>query len=109
MAEMVLDGMHGAAELLLRQVALEIAGDVGAIAALAQAIEHVARADARGQHIGELAPAVGAVVAVERHVIHVAQRDTGLGQAIAAPFAGKATPAFDPAEALILPPRTSTS
>ena len=36
MAEVMLDGMHGAAELLVRQRLLEIAGDVGAFAALAQ-------------------------------------------------------------------------
>ena len=102
MAEMMLDGMHGAAELLLRQVPLEVAGDVGAIAALAQAIQHIARADARGQHIGELAPAVGAVVAVDRDVLDVAQRDPGLGQAIADRFAGEAAPMLDAPEALLL-------
>ena len=102
MAEMMLDGVHGAAELLLRQVPLEVAGDVGAIAALAQAIQHIARADARGQHIGELAPAIGAIVAVDRDVLDVAQRDAGLGQAVADRFAGEAAPVLDAPEALFL-------
>jgi len=101
-AEMVLDGMHGAAEFLLRQVPPQVAGDVGAIAALAQAIQHVARADARGQHIGKLAPAVGAIVAVDRDMLDVAQRDAGFGQAVADRFAGEAAPMLDAAEALFL-------
>ena len=102
MAEMVLDGMHGAAELLVRQRLLEVAGDVGAFAALAQPAQHVGRADARGQDVAELAPAVGAVVAVDGDVLDVAERDAGLGQAVADRFAGKAAPVLDAAEALLL-------
>ncbi len=102
MAKMVLDGMYDAAELLLRQVPPQVAGDVGAIAALAQAIQHIGRADARGQHVGELAPAVGAIVAVDRNVLDVGQRDAGFGQAVADRFAGEAAPMLDAAETLFL-------
>ncbi len=102
MAKMVFDGMHGAAELLLRQVPLEVAGDIGAIAALAQTIQHITRTDARGEHIGELAPAVGAIVAVDRDMLDVGQRDTGFGQAITDRFARKAAPVLDAPEALFL-------
>src|SRR5215207_10010541 len=102
MAKVMLDGMHGAAELLVRQSLLEIAGNVGALAALAQPAEHVGRADARGQDVAELAPAVGAVVAVDGDVLDVAQRYAGLGQAVAYRFAGKAAPVLDAAETLLL-------
>src|SRR5215207_292513 len=102
MAKVMLDGMHGAAKLVVRQRLLEIAGDVGALAALAQPAEHVGRADARGQDVAELAPAVGAVVTVDRDMLDVGERDAGLSQAIADRFAGKAAPVLDAAEALLL-------
>ena len=43
MAEVMLDGVDGAVELLVGQRALQVAGDVGAVAAMAQALQHVAR------------------------------------------------------------------
>src|SRR4030095_17037448 len=97
---MVFYGMHGAAELLVRQRLLEVAGDVGTLAALAQAAQHIGRADARGQDIAELAPAVGAVVAVDSDVLDVGEGDAGLVEAVADRFAGKAAPVLDAAEAL---------
>ena len=102
MAEMMLDGMHGAAELLLGQVALQIARDVGTIAAMAQPLDHVARRDAGGQHIGKLAPAVGLVVAVDGDMGHIAQANARFLEAVANRFAGKAAPVLDAAEALFL-------
>jgi hypothetical protein len=99
---MMLDSMHVAAEFLARQRTLEVARDVGTIAAMAQALQHIAGADARGQHIGELAPATGAVVAVDRDVCHVSQRDAGFSEAITNRFTWEATPVFDAPEALLL-------
>ena len=99
---MMLDRMHGAAEVLLRQVALEIARDIGALAALTQPAQHIARTDARRQYVDQLAPTVRTIVAVDRDVVDVAQGDAGFGQAIADRFAGKATPVLDPPEPLLL-------
>ena len=71
-------------------------------ATLAQTIQHITRADARGEHIGELAPAIGAIVAVDRDMLDVGQRDIGFGQAISDRFAGEAAPVLDAPEALFL-------
>ncbi len=102
MAEMMLDGMDAAAELLAGQLAREISRDVGAVAAMAQALQHIGRTDARGQHIGELAPAISPVVAVHRDMRHIAERDAGFGEAIADRFAGEAAPMLDAPKALLL-------
>ena len=71
-------------------------------AAMAQALQHVARADAGGQDIGELAPAIGGIVAVDRDMLHVGERDAGFPEAVADRFARKAAPVLDAAEALLL-------
>src|SRR5258708_38511114 len=102
MTEMVLDGMHDAAERLFRKVLLEIAGDVSAIAALAESVQDVTGADPRGQYIAKLAPAIGAVVAVDGDVLDIGQRNACLGEAISDRFAGEAAPMLDAPEALLL-------
>ena len=102
MAEMMLDTMDGAGKRLVGQALAQVARDVGALAALAQAGQHVARADARRQHIGELAPAIGAVVAVHRDMLDVGQADAGLVQAIADRLAREAAPVLDAPEAFFL-------
>ena len=97
----MLDGMHRATEFLVGQIALEVAGDIRAFATLAQSVQHVPGADARREHIGQLAPAVGPVVTVDRDVVDVAQLDTGLGEAVSDRFTGKAAPVLDPPETLL--------
>ena len=102
MAEVMLDRMHRAGEFLVRQGAREIARHVGPVAAMAQALQHIGRAHALGEDIGELAPTVGAVVAVDRDMVDVGQRDACFGQAVADRFTGEPAPMLDAAETLLL-------
>ena len=101
MAEMVLDHVRRSPELLLRKMALEVARDVGPLAAISQPAHHVIETDARRQREGELAPAVGGIVAVDRNMVDIGQRDPCLAQAIADRFAGKAAPMLDAAKTLL--------
>jgi hypothetical protein len=101
MTEMMLDGMDCAGELLVRQRALQVAGDIGAVLAMTQPLQDITGAHARGQDVGELAPAVGRIVAVDRDVVHIGERDAGFLEAIADRLAGEAAPVLDPPEALL--------
>ena len=72
MAEMMLDHVRRAAELLLREMELQVARDVGPLAAIAQPAHHILKTDTGGQREGKFAPSVGGVVAVDGNMVYVA-------------------------------------
>ena len=98
--QVMLHLMHLAGKALTRKGCSQVLGHAGALALVAQAVEHHAQVGPFGERVGQLLAQVGLAVLVYGHMLHLRQGDAGFGKAVANRLAGETRPVLDAPKAL---------